>query len=145
QRDEDDYRATWRKIRGRVPAAANRPKFGPQVIPPSPLAAWLRAASGSSRRSFMSRPHRRHFLQSAVAAGLTTNFLLGDDKKASGNDALRVGIIGVAGQGDYDMNEIARAGATIAALCDVDEKRATKARERFPKARFHTDFRRMLD
>ncbi len=31
------------------------------------------------------------------------------------------------------------------ALCDVDEKRAGKAREKFPRARFHADFRHLLD
>src|SRR5262249_10159519 len=37
------------------------------------------------------------------------------------------------------------AGAAIVALCDVDEDRAAKARQHFPRAKFYTDFRRMLE
>jgi predicted dehydrogenase len=40
---------------------------------------------------------------------------------------------------------VAAARTTIAALCDVDEKRSAKAREQFPQAKFYTDFRRLLD
>jgi predicted dehydrogenase len=58
---------------------------------------------------------------------------------------LHVGIIGVAGQGEYDTNEVAKADAAVVALCDVDEKRTGKAREHFPEAKFYVDFRRLLD
>ena len=96
-------------------------------------------------------PHRvtrRHFLQTAAAAtavGLAGRPAPADDKKVSANERLNVGVIGVAGQGAYDMHEVAAAAANIVALCDVDENRAGKARERFPRATFHTDFRKLLD
>src|SRR5262245_33489514 len=61
------------------------------------------------------------------------------------SDRLQVGVIGVAGQGEYDWSEVDRGGGAIVALCDVDEHRTGKARERFPQAKFYTDFRKMFD
>jgi len=95
-------------------------------------------------------PHplnRRRFLQTTAAGitGLGTGLLAAQDKKDSPNEKLNVGVIGVAGQGEYDLNQVANAGAAIVALCDVDEKRAGKARERFPAAKVYPDFRQLLD
>ena len=33
----------------------------------------------------------------------------------------------------------------IVALCDVDENRTGKARDSFPKAKFYTDYRKLID
>ena len=91
---------------------------------------------------------RRRFLQTTAAAGAMTFWggrLLAEDKKVSANERVHVGIIGVAGQGEYDTNEVAKAGAAIVALCDVDENRTGKARERFPDAKVYPDFRQLLD
>jgi predicted dehydrogenase len=68
-----------------------------------------------------------------------------DDTKPSANERVHVGVIGVAGQGEYDWTEVDKAGAAIVALCDVAEKRTGKVRERFPEAKFYSDFRRLLD
>lgn len=89
---------------------------------------------------------RRRFLQisAAGAFALSTGRLAAQDKKESPSERLQVGVIGVAGQGEYNLGGAA-AHATIAALCDVDEKRAGKARERFPQATFYTDFRKLID
>jgi predicted dehydrogenase len=91
---------------------------------------------------------RRRFLRTTAAIG-TLGFwsgrLTGDEKKEGPNERLHVGIIGVAGQGEYNLNNVAGAGAEIAALCDVDEKRAARARDRFPQAKFYADFRQLLD
>jgi predicted dehydrogenase len=92
--------------------------------------------------------NRRRFLQTSAAAGAMTFWtgrLPADEKKISANERVQVGIIGVAGQGEYDMNEVAKAGAAIVALCDVDEKRTGKAREGFPEAKYYPDFRNLLD
>jgi len=94
------------------------------------------------------RLSRRRFLQVAAAAGATgfyPGLLRADDKKLSANEKVNVGIIGVAGQGEYDMNQTAGAGANIVALCDVDEKRSGKARERFPQAKYYPDFRKLIE
>jgi predicted dehydrogenase len=93
---------------------------------------------------------RRRFLQVAAtagASGIGTDVLFAQEKKASANERLAVGVIGVAGQGAYNLGGVAGAGAgaAIVALCDTDENRAGKAREQFPDAKFHTDFRRLLD
>lgn len=91
---------------------------------------------------------RRRFLKASAAlaaTGLWVGNSFGQDQKDGTNDRLRVGVIGVAGQGEYDLNEVASAGAEIVALCDVDEKRAASAREKFPRAKFYPDFRRLLD
>src|SRR5262249_20575352 len=78
-------------------------------------------------------------------AGMRPRVALAAGHNPAANDRLHVGVIGVAGQGEYDLNEVAKAGATIVALCDVDENRAVKAREHFPQAAFYTDFRHLLD
>jgi predicted dehydrogenase len=91
---------------------------------------------------------RRRFLQNTAVAGATFFWggrLSAGEKRVSANERLHVGIIGVAGQGEYDTHEVAEAGADIVALCDVDEKRTGKARERFPTAKFYADFRHLLD
>src|SRR5438105_5943933 len=90
---------------------------------------------------------RRRVLGASMAlgvAGLRARSLTAADKIAA-SERLHVGVIGVAGQGGYDLNEVAAAGAAIVALCDVDENRAASARQRFPRARYYTDFRRLLE
>jgi predicted dehydrogenase len=90
---------------------------------------------------------RRRFLQTTAAGAMTfwSGRSRAEERKVSANERVHVGVIGVAGQGAYDMNEVANAGAAIVALCDVDENRTGQARERFPEAQFYPDFRRLLD
>ena len=57
---------------------------------------------------------RRRFLQSSAAVLLTAP-LLAAEKKTSPNERLHVAVIGVNGQGNYDMTEVAKAGAEIVA------------------------------
>jgi predicted dehydrogenase len=56
---------------------------------------------------------------------------------------LNLACIGVGGRGGDNLKGLA--GENIVALCDVDDRRAGDAYERFPKARKFYDFRRMLD
>jgi predicted dehydrogenase len=92
------------------------------------------------------RLSRRRFLQSAaVAAAASWAVPLRAGARQPPSERLRVAMIGVAGQGGSDLGEIARAGAEIAVLCDVDEKRAAQARRQFPKAEFVADYRRVAD
>jgi predicted dehydrogenase len=88
---------------------------------------------------------RREFLkQSALAAaGLAAVRGRAPAQTRSANEKLGMAVIGVAGQGEYNLNNVTC--ETIVALCDVDEPRAAAARNRFPKAKFYTDFRRILD
>ena len=58
-------------------------------------------------------------------------------------ERVRVGLVGVAGKGGSNLNEVVNTGlADIVALCDVDANRAAPIRARFPKARFYEDYRR---
>jgi predicted dehydrogenase len=124
------------------------------------------------------RLSRRRFLQASAVAG-AFGFWPGGaradddkpsadkkptaDKKPSANEKLHVGVIGIAGQGAYDLNEVYNSGgAEIVALCDVIEgpngaglesnprlrgrgEEVAKTRERFPQAKFYTDFRKLLE
>jgi predicted dehydrogenase len=96
----------------------------------------------------MTRPrNRRQFLKQTALAGAGF-WILGASTGAtadqrSPNEKLNVAGIGVGGQGEGDIG--AFAGQNIVALCDVDEKRAGKTFERFPKAKRYHDFRKMLE
>jgi len=88
---------------------------------------------------------RREFLQQSAlsTAGLwaVTRYARADTR--SPNEKLGIAVVGVSGQGNYSVANVA--GETVVALCDVDENRAAEARKRFPKAKFYPDFRRMFD
>ena len=96
----------------------------------------------------MSRPlHRRHFLLSAGAVGVGWGLALSAPKKIAPSERLRIGAIGIAGQGGADLDAIAAAGAEVVSLCDVDTKRkeVVAQRGRYAKAKFYTDFRKLID
>ena len=85
---------------------------------------------------------RRHFLKSttALTGGLfAPNLLFGKEAPA----ALNVAAIGCGGKGRSDISEIAP-GNRIAFLCDVDKTKAGEAMEKFPDARFFSDYREMF-
>lgn len=91
------------------------------------------------------RSTRREFLTQSAALGagfwIAGGRAYGQSKPA--RDKLRIAVIGVAGQGAWNLGNVA--GEDVVALCDVDENRAAKAREQFPKAEFYADFRRVFD
>jgi predicted dehydrogenase len=93
----------------------------------------------------MSRLTRRRFIQSTAIATLASPFAVMRAADTPASERLRVAMIGTGNQAWEDVQPIAAAGAEIAILCDVDERMTTKARERFPKAEFVTDFRRIMD
>ena len=62
---------------------------------------------------------------------------------ASPNEKLNLAFIGIGGRGAANLNALS--GENIVALCDVDDRRAGKTYERFPKAKKFYDYRRMLD
>ncbi len=91
----------------------------------------------------MKNPTRRTFIKSAAAlagTALAPNLLLGEEKALK---QLNVAAVGCGGKGLSDITEIA-SGNRIAFLCDVDENQAKSARERFPEAKFFTDYREMF-
>ena len=92
------------------------------------------------------RIHRRRFLQASATAAAAAYFVNPADAAQVPNERVRVAIIGVAGQGGWNLGQIVKAGlAEIVALCDVDERRAAAARKAHPKAAFFTDYRQMIE
>lgn len=86
---------------------------------------------------------RRQVLQTMTLAG---TWLAGRGRLAahpSPNEKLNLACIGVGGRGAANLDAVK--GENIVALCDVDEKRAGGAFQRFPRAQKFRDFRRMLD
>jgi predicted dehydrogenase len=91
----------------------------------------------------MKSPNRRNFIKSAAAlagTALAPNLLFGQEKALK---QLNVAAIGCGGKGFSDISEISD-GNRIAFLCDVDKKMASKAIERFPQARYFSDYREMF-
>ncbi len=88
---------------------------------------------------------RREFLRQSAMAAAGAAFVGAPAlaRTRSPNEKLGMAIIGVAGQGEYNLNNVTH--EVIVALCDVDEPRAAAARTRFPNAKFYVDFRRILD
>lgn len=94
--------------------------------------------------------NRREFFRasSLAAAGL---WLASDSalaapkrpRRVSPNDKLNIGIIGVANQGAYNLENVL--SENIVALCDVNESYLAAASAKLPGAKTHSDFRRMLD
>lgn len=87
---------------------------------------------------------RRDFLKASAAAGAAALFV--NPVRADEAERVRVGVIGVAGQGAWNLGQVASSGlADIVALCDVDASRAGPARQAHPRAQFHEDYRRMIE
>ena len=93
--------------------------------------------SGISRRQFL------YYSALAASAVALPGCVAARPRRISPNDKLNLGVVGVSGKGSSDMN--CCASENIVALCDVDEKAAAGPREKYPKARFYKDFRKMLE
>src|SRR3954466_1169703 len=92
---------------------------------------------------------RRHFIsQAGLAAAAFTivpRHVLGKGYRAP-SDTLYVAGIGAGGKGRSDIAAFAKSGkATIAYLCDVDDRSAKDSREAFPNAKYIKDYRELLD
>ncbi len=91
----------------------------------------------------MQNPTRRHFIKSAAAiagAAFAPNILLGQEKALK---SLNVAAVGCGGKGLSDISEISN-GNRIAFLCDIDKNMAKGAMERFPEAKYFSDYREMF-
>ena len=89
--------------------------------------------------------NRRDFLKRTTLAGAGA-LVVGSRVLASGespNEKLNIGIVGVAGRGGGNTNGVA--SENIVALCDVDDNKLAGAAKRFPNAKTHNDWRKMLD
>jgi predicted dehydrogenase len=91
---------------------------------------------------------RRKFLKASAAVGaafhIVPRHVLGRGFTAP-SDTIRLAAIGIGGKGDSDITGIAKAGASVAALCDVDWRAGRKSFGRFPDAKRFKDYREMFD
>jgi predicted dehydrogenase len=97
--------------------------------------------------------NRRDFLRVSATSPALLPFLtpfartLGDETRAK-NDRPRLGLIGAGGQGSGDAEDASHHGDFLA-VCDVDRRRAEKAKKRKEigkeKADIHEDYRKLLD
>lgn len=93
---------------------------------------------------------RRTFLASAAALAGGSPALLGGHASAGvveprPGEPIRLGVIGVGGRGQANLDAVRAAGVSIVALCDCDLRQAADAFSKFPDARHYTDWRKMLE
>ena len=93
---------------------------------------------------------RREFIKNtAIAAAgfmIVPRFVLGGKGYTAPSDRLLIAGIGVGGKGQSDIMSFYKSGkADIAFLCDVDDRRAAKSVEAFPKAKYYRDWRELYD
>lgn len=91
---------------------------------------------------------RRGFLGGASAAAaiaLVPRHAVAASGETPPSERLNVAFIGVGGRGADNLKGISGQKQNVVALCDVDEQRAGKAFDQFPKAKKHRDFRKMFD
>jgi predicted dehydrogenase len=90
---------------------------------------------------------RRDFLKASAlaAAGLCSGRRVWGSSNQPVNEKMGLAVIGVAGQGFWNLQQLVATDQAIVALCDVDEQRTAEARKLCPNARFFVDFRKMLD
>ncbi len=84
---------------------------------------------------------RRTFLKTTAAGALGFPAIV---SARSPNSRLDIACIGVGGRGVYNTAQMA-VKDNIAVICDVNDRNLAAARQRYPKARPYTDFRRIYD
>ncbi len=97
------------------------------------------------------QPHlvtsRRRFLASSTMILVGGTFLNLNPRvqarRVSPNDKLNIGVVGVANQGRYNLDNVS--SQNIVALCDVDANFLNEAAAKHPKAQKYRDFRRLID
>jgi predicted dehydrogenase len=93
----------------------------------------------------MPRTHvtRRDFLRTSAAIGAATFAAPALLHAKSPNAKLDVAVIGVAGQGAFQLGA-AGAMENVVALCDIDENNLAAAAKQFPRAKTYADFRKLF-
>ena len=103
-----------------------------------------RILSEPDSRFAVSRRHFLHTLSYAAAGTVIAGARGAAVRKISPNEKLNIAVIGVAGRGGEDLNEVAKL-ENIVALCDVDSTRLAAAAKKHPSAKTYSDFRRLID
>jgi predicted dehydrogenase len=92
------------------------------------------------------RSTRRSFLKTSAQAATVTivpRHVLGGPRHIAPSEKMNVAGIGVGGMGGANLHALE--GENIVALCDVDPSYAAHTIKRYPRARFYTDYRQMLE
>jgi predicted dehydrogenase len=77
---------------------------------------------------------------------IVPRFVLGGRGYTAPSDQLVVAGVGVGGKGESDLAMFAKTGKVrIGYLCDVDDRRAAKAVQAYPNAKYYKDWRQLLD
>jgi predicted dehydrogenase len=90
--------------------------------------------------------NRREMLAAGAAVAAVTivpRHVLGGPKFKPPSEKLNIAGVGIGGMGSGDIRNCA--GENIVALCDVDQRAVARNAQRFPKAKQHSDFRKMLE
>lgn len=96
--------------------------------------------TGNNRRDFI-----KNTALAAAAFMIVPRHVLGRGFVAP-SDRLLIASIGVGGKGQSDIAMFDKSGkASISFLCDVDDRRAAKSINAFPKAKYYKDWREMFD
>jgi predicted dehydrogenase len=91
---------------------------------------------------------RRSLLAGAGSAGafmIVPRHVLGGAGQTAPSDRLNVACVGAGGQAAWDIDELEKAGAHIAFLCDVDLKNAAETFAKYPQAPKYRDYREMIE
>jgi len=90
---------------------------------------------------------RRRFMGGAAVAAaafqVVPGYVLGLRGATPPSEKLNIAGIGIGGQGGHDLDQMT--SENIVALCDVDWAHAARTFNKFPKAKRHKDYRRMLE
>ncbi len=86
---------------------------------------------------------RRRFIGTTTASAFAFTFL--PSRVWGANERINLAGIGVGGKGAGDVNDAAKEGCNVVALCDVDEGRAQGTFAKYPEAKRYKDFRVMLE
>ena len=90
------------------------------------------------------RFNRRDFLKATAAATTLTVLGAGSAAAYAANEKVNVACVGVGNQGKVNRLWLAKDGANIVALCDIDKKAIDEAVKDHAGAKTWTDFRKML-
>src|SRR5664279_3872070 len=95
---------------------------------------------------------RADFIKKAAIATagfyIVPRHVLGGKGFTAPSDKLYIAAIGCGGEAENDIHHYATApkrNASIAFLCDVDDRQAAPRRKEFPKAKFYHDWRELFD
>ncbi|MEI8376638.1 MAG: Gfo/Idh/MocA family oxidoreductase [Planctomycetota bacterium] len=88
---------------------------------------------------------RRRFIgmgASATAFSIVPRHAVAGSGQTPPSEKLSIAGVGIGGQGYNDLMSVG--SENIVALCEVDDRQAARAYQRWPRAKRHRDFRRML-